>query len=63
MAAEKKEKYVEVYTVGGMAKLKGFVKNGLDSSTLINLIVVFDSEANELKQRGFTFPPPYILLS
>ncbi len=57
MVAEKKEKDVEVYTMSGMAKLKGFVKNGLDSSTLINLIVVFDSESNELKQRGFTFPP------
>ena len=55
MAAEKKE--VEVYTVSGMAALKGFVKNGLDSSTLINLIVVFDSKTNELSQRGFTFPP------
>ncbi len=57
MAAEKKVKDVEAYTVSGTAKLKGFVKNGLDSSTLINLIVVFDSEADELKQRGFTFPP------
>ena len=52
-----KEKSVEVYTASGMATLKGFVKNGLDSSTLINLIIVFDSETNELKQRGFTFPP------
>lgn len=51
------EKEVEVYTIGGMAELKGFVKNGLDSSTLINLVVVFDSEANDLKQRGFIFPP------
>ncbi len=57
MVAEKREKGVEVYTLSGMAKLKGFVKNGLDSSTLINLIVVFDSKTNELSQRGFTFPP------
>lgn len=57
MVAEKKEKDVEVYTLSGMATLKGFVKNGLDSSTIINLMVVFDSEADELKQRGFTFPP------
>ncbi len=57
MAAEKKVKDVEAYTLSGTAKLKGFVKNGLDSSTLINLIVVFDSKADELKQRGFTFPP------
>src|SRR3989338_5928160 len=57
MVAEKKEKGVEIYTAGGTIKLKGFVKNGLDSSTLINLIVVFDSKTNELSQRGFTFPP------
>ncbi len=57
MVAEKKEKGVEVYTASGMITLKGFVKNGLDSSTLINLIVVFDSKTNELSQRGFTFPP------
>lgn len=57
MVAEKERKNIEAYTVSGMGKLKGFVKNGLDSSTLINLVVVFDSETNELKQRGFTFPP------
>lgn len=57
MVAEKKEGDVEVHTISGLATLKGFVKNGLDSSTLINLIVVFDSETNELSQRGFTFPP------
>ncbi len=56
MVAEKKEKN-EVYTAGGIIKLKGFVKNGLDSSMLINLIVVFDAKTNELSQRGFTFPP------
>ena len=57
MAAEKKEKGVEAYTLSGMATLKGFVKNGLDFSTPIKLIVVFDSKTNELSQRGFTFPP------
>lgn len=57
MIAEKEEKNVEAYMMSGMIKLKGFVKNGLDSSTLINLIVVFDSEISELGQRGFTFPP------
>ena len=40
-----------------IVKLKGFVRNGFDSSTLINLIVVFDSEFEEFRQRGFTFPP------
>ncbi len=54
---EKKEKGVEVYTASGLITLKGFVKNGLDSSTFINLIIVFDSKTNELSQRGFTFPP------
>ncbi len=57
MVAEKEGKNVEAYTMTGMVKLKGFIKNGLDSSTLINLIVVFDSKTNELSQRGFTFPP------
>ncbi|PIZ50412.1 hypothetical protein COY27_07220 [Candidatus Woesearchaeota archaeon CG_4_10_14_0_2_um_filter_33_13] len=57
MVVEKNVKDVEVYTMCGMATLKGFVMNGLDSSTLINLIVVFDSKTNELSQRGFTFPP------
>ncbi len=57
MATEKEGKNVEAYTLSGMVKLKGFIKNGLDSSTLINLIVVFDSKTNELSERGFTFPP------
>ncbi len=56
MVAEKKERD-EVYTASGIIKLKGFVKNGLDSSMLINLIVVFDAKTDELSQRGFTFPP------
>ena len=57
MVAEKEGKNVETFTMSGMIRLKGFIKNGLDSSTLINLIVVFDSKTNELSQRGFTFPP------
>ena len=40
-----------------MAKLKGFIKNGLDTSTIINVIVSFDSEFEEFRKRGFTFPP------
>ena len=47
---------VNRFTIG-TTTLKGFVKNGLDSSTLINLIVAFDSKTNELNQRGFAFPP------
>lgn len=57
MVAEKREKGVEVYTLSGMAMLKGFIKNGLDSSTIINIIVSFDSEFEEFQQKGFTFPP------
>lgn len=57
MVAEKKKRNVEAYSVAGMFKLKGFVKNGLDTSTIINIIVNFDSEFKEFKQRGFTFPP------
>ena len=39
MVVVKKEKDVEIYTAGGTIKLKGFVKNGLDSSILINLVL------------------------
>ncbi len=53
----KREKGVEVYRMSGMAKLKGFIKNGLDTSTIINIIVSFDSEFKEFRERGFTFPP------
>ena len=53
----KREESVEVYSMSGMAKLKGFIKNGLDTSTIINVIVSFDSEFKEFRERGFTFPP------
>ena len=56
MTAKKREG-VECYSLSGTAVLKGFVKNGLDSSTLINLIVSFDNNLTEFKRRGFTFPP------
>lgn len=45
------------YSFSGMAKFKGFIKNGLDSSTMINLIVAFDSNSDEFKRKGFTSPP------
>lgn len=61
MAAGKKEKNVEVYSLSSMATLKGFIKNGLDSSAIINIIVSFDSEFEEFQQRGFTFPPNLFL--
>ena len=57
MAAEKEAKGVEAYTMSSMVKLKGFIKNGFDTSTIINVIVSFDSEFEEFRQRGFTFPP------
>jgi len=57
MVAEKKEDNVEAYTLSGMVKLRGFIKNGLDSSTIISIIVNFDSEFEEFRLRGFTFPP------
>ncbi len=41
----------------GNATLKGFIRNGLDSSTLINLIVVFDGKFEIFRKHGFTFPP------
>ena len=41
----------------GAATFKGFVKNGLDSSTIINLISAFDGKFDEFRKNGFTFPP------
>ncbi len=52
-----KLKEINVYSLNSMANFKGFIKNGLDSSTLINLIVCFDSKFDEFRNRGFTFPP------
>lgn len=57
MAHKKKIKDVKVYSASGMATFKGFIKSGLDSSTLINLIIVFDGKSESFKQRGFTSPP------
>jgi hypothetical protein len=54
---KQKRKDMKVFSLKGKAIFKGFVKNGLDSSVLINLIVCFDSEFNEFRKRGFTFPP------
>lgn len=57
MAKGKEVKNVECYSMRWTAVLKGFIKNGLDSSTLINLIGTFDNDLTEFEQRGFTFPP------
>lgn len=48
---------VDYYSFQGITTLKGFIKNGLDSSTLINLIVAFDGKFEVFKKQGFTFPP------
>jgi len=52
-----KIKGVNVFSLSGMATFKGFIKNGLDSSVMINLIVCFDSKFDEFRKRDFTFPP------
>jgi len=52
-----KKKGIEIYTMRSMATFKGFIKNGLDSSTMINIIAVFDSEFEEFKNLGYEFPP------
>ena len=57
MSTKKQKESVNYYSLSGIAKFKGFVKNGLDSSTLIKIIVVFDSDFSEFKRRGFAFPP------
>ncbi|GEM_PF-2357255 len=57
MVPKKQIKNVKVYSASGMAAFKGFIKNGMDSSTLINLIVVHDGKFEYFRQRGFTFPP------
>src|SRR3989338_2103693 len=54
---EKKENGIEIYTMSSMATLKGFIKNGFDTSTIINIIVSFDSEFGEFQKKGFSFPP------
>ncbi len=48
---------VNSFSFQGNTVLKGFIKNGLDSSTLINLIIVFDGKFDIFKKQGFTFPP------
>lgn len=48
---------VNVFTLSSMATFRGFVKNGLDSSVMINIIVCFDSKFEEFRKMGFTFPP------
>lgn len=48
---------VNSFSLQGSAALKGFIKKGLDSSTLINLIVVFDGKFEIFRKQGFTFPP------
>ncbi len=53
----RKLKDVNVYSLSSIATFKGFIKNGLDSSTMINLIACFDSGFEEFSQKGFTFPP------
>ena len=55
MVAEKKEKGVEVYTLSGMAKLKGFIKNGLDTSTMVNIIVNFDLSLKSSNKEDLLF--------
>ncbi|MBS3136496.1 hypothetical protein J4401_06080 [Candidatus Woesearchaeota archaeon] len=52
---QKKKQEVNVFSLSSMATFKGFIKNGLDSSTLINIIVCFDSNFDEYRKRGFTF--------
>lgn len=51
-----KIKEVKVLTLNNAAILKGFTKNGLDSSRFINLILCFESP-EEFKARGYSFPP------
>ena len=53
----KKGNKIECYSVSSVAVLKGFIKNGLDSSRLINLIMVFDSNFDEFRRIGLNFPP------
>ena len=47
---------VNVFSLSGMATFKGFIKNGFDSSVMINLVVCFDSKFDEFRKRDFTFP-------
>ncbi|MBS3176313.1 PIN domain-containing protein [Candidatus Woesearchaeota archaeon] len=57
MAKPELSENVNVYSFQSMATFKGFIKNGLDSSTMINLIICYDSKFDEFKERGFSSPP------
>ena len=48
---------LKVYSFNGKAIYSGFIKNGFDSSRIINIIVAFDSKYDEFKRQGYTFPP------
>lgn len=52
-----KSKGVNVFSLSGTAIFKGFIKNGLDSTVLVNTVACFDSKFDEFRKRGFTFPP------
>lgn len=52
-----RKKEAKAYAISTSLQLKGFVKNGLDSSVLINIITAFDAEFKGFREKGFTFPP------
>jgi hypothetical protein len=39
------------------AVYSGFIKNGFDTSRIVNIIVAFDSNYDVFKKQGYTFPP------
>ena len=51
-----KKKVVEYLYAEGKLILKNPIKNGLDTSRLVNLIICFDSP-EEFRIEGFSFPP------
>lgn len=52
----KSKKDVNYFYAEGSMIVKNAIKNGLDTSRLVNLIICFDSP-NDFKIKGFSFPP------
>ena len=53
---KKNKKVVEHIYAEGRITIKGAIKNGLDTSRLVNLIICFGSPKN-FRIEGFSFPP------
>ncbi len=51
------KKDVKVWSSAFQWSFKGFIKNGIDSSTLVNLTLIHNKDKDAFKKRGFESPP------